>query len=73
MESIRDQADHEVDFGNLSIECFLVGDIEGDLLGVLDTFTKLLSTLEGSAGCKNVRKYTRDRVDPSHTDRHFNT
>lgn len=50
MEGIRDQRDDQVDFGNFGVECFVVGDIEGDGTGVLDASSKGFGTLERSTG-----------------------
>lgn len=52
MEGIRDQADDKVMLGDLSIESLIVGDIEGDGGGVLDTLRELLSRGKSTAGCR---------------------
>jgi len=46
VEGIRDQRDDQVDLGNLSVECFVVGDIKRDWAGVLDAFGEVFGTFE---------------------------
>lgn len=54
VESVRDQADDQVMLSNLSIEGLVVGDVEGDGVGILDALRERLCGLECSASCRSV-------------------
>lgn len=54
VEGVGDQGDGEVNLLQSLVKSSIVGDIEGDGLGVLEAFAELLSTLEGSAGCWGI-------------------
>ena len=47
---LRNERNHQIVLGDLSVEGFLVGNIEGDRTGELDTFCEPLSASKGSAG-----------------------
>lgn len=49
MEGIGDQADNQVVLANLSIQCLVVGHIEGNGGGMLNTLGERLGGREGSA------------------------
>lgn len=49
VEGVGDQTDDQVVLCNLSIESFVVCDVERDWIGVLDSCSELLGTFEGSA------------------------
>lgn len=46
VERVWDQANDQIMFRNFSIESFLVGDVEGDRVSILDTFGELFGGLE---------------------------
>jgi hypothetical protein len=75
MEGIRDQRDDQVDFGNFGVECFVIGDIEGDGVGVLDAFTEGFGTFEGSTGYDRLAEaleFCRQVQEQSFTDGDLN-
>lgn len=51
VESVGDQADDQIVLGDLGVESGIVGDIERDGGGVLNTGGQLLGRLESSASC----------------------
>lgn len=54
VEGVGDQGDGEIDLLQGLVKSSIIGDIEGDGLGVLEALAELLSTLEGSAGCWGI-------------------
>jgi hypothetical protein len=54
MKGIWDQADDQIVLRNCGIKGFLVGDIEGDWMGILDAFGELLGTFESSASYPTI-------------------
>lgn len=51
MEGVWDQADDKIVLRNFGIEGFLVGDVDGDGMGILDSLGELLGAFKGSASC----------------------
>jgi hypothetical protein len=49
MEGVGNQRNGQVDLAHGLIKSLVIVDIEGDGLGVLESFAKLLRALEGSA------------------------
>jgi hypothetical protein len=47
---LRNERNHQIVLGDLSVQGFLVGNIKRDSTGELDTFCKPLSASKGSAG-----------------------
>lgn len=54
VEGVGDQADDEVVLRKLGVQGLVVGDIERDGDGVLDTDGERLGGFESSASCRNV-------------------
>ena len=54
VESIRDERDDQIVLGDLGVEGLVVVYVEGDGVGILDTFREFLGALEGSAGFSGV-------------------
>ena len=62
MEGIGDQADDEVVLGELCVEGLVVGDIERDGRGSLDTGRESLGGLQSSASWTGVRDEVSNTV-----------
>jgi len=54
VEGIGDQADDQVVLGDLGVQGTVVGDIEGDGGGILDTSRERFRVLESSASWRGV-------------------
>jgi hypothetical protein len=64
VEGVGDQRDNESNLAHSLVEGLVIIDVEGNSLGVLESFAELLGALESSASCNSGKE---EPLDPCTT------